>query len=257
MQNVFMRSSFIAISSTAVFAAQINKKSLVIHNDVEIIPEHKENEVILAKFGIKASNVERIDPIGNEKVKRIFNASSNGKHLLRHTLAIPGGIEKYAIYKYKQTSQSTSKSIKNEDDNNSNNNSNNQDEIIALIRFGDAVCGHPSIVHGGMISTMIDDAYGWVFIAGRRQVGFTANLNVNFRRPIRSDDVVILKSKIVEEKGRKFKLISTVSNLKGDVMVDSTAIFLQPKLETVKGLWMYFHHVKTQLWLYWLEKTTF
>jgi acyl-coenzyme A thioesterase PaaI-like protein len=226
MQNIVLRSSFLAVST--VFVVQ-KQRDLIINNDVKMKPI-TEGERALNVCGIKLSEVERIDPLGNEKIRTIFNFSEKGKHVLHHTLAKKGGIEKYEIYKYNQPSKDK------------------QDEVIAIIKFGDAVCGHPKVVHGGIISTMIDNTYGWVFIAGRKQIGFTANLNVNFRKPIGSDQLVILKSKLVEQKGRKYKLEATIRDMQGQVLVESTALFLQPR-----EMSMYLLYQRNDLWLSWLE----
>ena len=54
-------------------------------------------------------------------------------------------------------------------------------EIITVIKYGDALNGHPGVVHGGILAMCFDNCFGWVFFANRLMPGFTANLNVNFR----------------------------------------------------------------------------
>jgi hypothetical protein len=63
----------------------------------------------------------------------------------------------------------------------SNGSSTNSGELIALIKYGDAVNGHPEVVHGGILALCFDNLFGWVFFASKLKAGFTANLNVNFR----------------------------------------------------------------------------
>lgn len=55
------------------------------------------------------------------------------------------------------------------------------DEITCILKFGNKLNGHPGIVHGGVISTVIDNTFGWLFTALKYPPSFTANLNVNFR----------------------------------------------------------------------------
>jgi acyl-coenzyme A thioesterase PaaI-like protein len=54
-------------------------------------------------------------------------------------------------------------------------------EITCIVRFGNKLNGHPGIVHGGIISTTIDNTFGWLFIALNYPSAFTANMSVNFR----------------------------------------------------------------------------
>ena len=54
-------------------------------------------------------------------------------------------------------------------------------EIITVIKYGDALNGHPGVVHGGILAMCFDNCFGWVFFASKLMPGFTANLNVNFR----------------------------------------------------------------------------
>ena len=58
---------------------------------------------------------------------------------------------------------------------------NDDEEITCIIHFGNKLNGHPGIVHGGIISTAIDNTFGWLFTALNYPPSFTANLNVNFR----------------------------------------------------------------------------
>jgi hypothetical protein len=47
-----------------------------------------------------------------------------------------------------------------------------------------AVCGHPKLVHGGAIASLLDDTMGTLFLSLGEGNGFTANLNIDYRRPI-------------------------------------------------------------------------
>ena len=55
------------------------------------------------------------------------------------------------------------------------------DEITCILKFGNKLNGHPGVVHGGLISTAIDNTFGWLFTALKYPPSVTANLNVNFR----------------------------------------------------------------------------
>lgn len=103
-------------------------------------------------------------------------------------------------------------------------------EIMGLIKFGHALNGHPGVVHGGILAMSFDNMFGWVFFAANMQAGFTANLNVNFRKPVFAGTVVRIHSKLVEKKDRKKYLEATMYDAKtGVVLAESTSLFILPK----------------------------
>ena len=56
--------------------------------------------------------------------------------------------------------------------------------LRALVTLGDRSCGHPSIVHGGALAAVLDDAFGTLFMHSGVGSGFTANLSVDYVRPV-------------------------------------------------------------------------
>ena len=125
------------------------------------------------------------------------------KNLVHDTLNGKRMIETYEIYR-KQSS----------------------DEVWAVITFGDLLNGHPNYVHGGMISTMIDMTYGWLFFACGFPAAMTANLNVDFRKPIPANSTVLLKTKLKETKGRKLYMTATMEDINGNILAESTSLFI-------------------------------
>lgn len=53
-------------------------------------------------------------------------------------------------------------------------------KLVSVFHFGDKICGHPTIIHGGAIGVVLDETLGWLFIL-TSGVGYTANLNINYR----------------------------------------------------------------------------
>ena len=53
--------------------------------------------------------------------------------------------------------------------------------------------GYPGRMHGGLVSTLLDEAMGWA-VYGARQWGATARLSVRFRKPIRLDQTLRIEA---------------------------------------------------------------
>jgi hypothetical protein len=63
-----------------------------------------------------------------------------------------------------------------------------QQRLHMLLAFGVPVCGHPSIVHGGLISAIFDETFG-ALLWTAKSLGhmesskvFTARLEVDFKK---------------------------------------------------------------------------
>jgi 3'-phosphoadenosine 5'-phosphosulfate synthase len=90
-----------------------------------------------------------------------FSRYSLSHHLLHSSLSGPEKLEHYSL------------SI-----------SQDKRELRGELRLGSKVCGHPAFIHGGAIASVCDDAMGMLFLSSGHGSGFTANLNVNYRKPI-------------------------------------------------------------------------
>ncbi len=102
-------------------------------------------------------------------------------------------------------------------------------DIVCLVEIGDRLCGHPEIVHGGIISAIFDNNFGWWFIAKKERPGFTANLNINFRKPIFANSIGVIKAKLDRLEGRKLFMSAVWENVKGELQADATSLFIRPK----------------------------
>ena len=56
--------------------------------------------------------------------------------------------------------------------------------LRCLAVLGARACGHPSIVHGGALAALLDDAFGTLVLHCGVGSGFTANLSVDYAKPV-------------------------------------------------------------------------
>lgn len=71
-------------------------------------------------------------------------------------------------------------------------------EIACIVHIGEKLCGHPGIVHGGIISAIFDNTFGWLFLTLKEKPAFTANLNINFRKPVYANTSAVVHCKVTE-----------------------------------------------------------
>ncbi|RKP34711.1 HotDog domain-containing protein, partial [Dimargaris cristalligena] len=110
---------------------------------------------------------------------------------------------------------------------------NNQtDDVMTQIQYlGRSLCGHDGIIHGGLLATIVDEAFArlaFAFLPGHS--GFTANLNVDYRSPVPADIMVVLVISIDRVDGRKVFLKARMSSLDGKfTFLESTSLYIAPR----------------------------
>jgi acyl-coenzyme A thioesterase PaaI-like protein len=111
----------------------------------------------------------------------------------------------------------------------------NGDALVSIQYLGNALCGHPGIVHGGMLATLMDEGLArCCFPALPHKVGVTATLTVNYRKPCKADQFVVLKAETTKVEGRKAWVKGRLETLPpdgsdGDLLVEADALFVEPR----------------------------
>ncbi|KJK83595.1 hypothetical protein H634G_01724 [Metarhizium anisopliae BRIP 53293] len=86
--------------------------------------------------------------------------------------------------------------------------------IIAACYVSDRLCGHPGYVHGGLSFVLFDDIFalcaGMGFESG---VAMTANMSINFRKPLLPERLCIIRAEVVRQQGRKAWVEGSVRSL--------------------------------------------
>lgn len=100
---------------------------------------------------------------------------------------------------------------------------------------GEALCGHPGIVHGGFLATMLDEGLARAaFAALPHGVGVTASLSINYKAPCEAGQYVVLRGELTNAEGRKAWVEGRLETLPvGDeepvVLATATALYIEPK----------------------------
>ncbi|EQC27837.1 hypothetical protein, variant 2 [Saprolegnia diclina VS20] len=102
-------------------------------------------------------------------------------------------------------------------------------QTISLVHFGEKLCGHTGIVHGGCISTVCDELFGWTMYWITGNVGFTAYLNVNFRKPLPTQTSGIIYTELDRREGRKVFMKARVEDNDGTLYTEASALFILPR----------------------------
>lgn len=113
--------------------------------------------------------------------------------------------------------------------------------ITAISYIGDDLCGHPGIVHGGLLATMLDEGLArCCFDALPHKIAVTANLNVNYRKPTPAGSFLVLRAETTKVEGRKAWVKGHIELLaapgeKPTIVAEATALYISPKYAAVSA----------------------
>jgi acyl-coenzyme A thioesterase PaaI-like protein len=108
-------------------------------------------------------------------------------------------------------------------------------KFVSMQYLGPALCGHPGIVHGGLLATLLDEGLArCCFPALPHKVGVTASLKIDYRKPCMAGQYVVLKAETTKVEGRKAWVKGRLEVLNrdgsdGDVLVEAEALFVEPR----------------------------
>jgi uncharacterized protein (TIGR00369 family) len=103
----------------------------------------------------------------------------------------------------------------------------NQQRVESQFQFKPEHCGFPEVVHGGLITTILDETMAWTVGVCAQKFAYCAELTVRFLRPIAPGTDMVARGEMIENKrGRLFLVRAEIVNLQGDLMAEASGKFL-------------------------------
>jgi acyl-coenzyme A thioesterase PaaI-like protein len=115
-------------------------------------------------------------------------------------------------------------------------------EMVSIFYVGNNVSGHPGMVHGGLLATMLDEGLArCCFPALPNKVAVTANLQINYKKPTKTDQYLVLKAKTIKVEGRKAFVEGHIETMpengeEPETLVTANALFIEPKHASVSAI---------------------
>ncbi len=88
--------------------------------------------------------------------------------------------------------------------------------------------GYPNIIHGGIVTTILDEAMAKVILF-HDAVAYTAKLEVRFSEKLKPDTPYRVFGRINRRKGRVFETEAWIEDLDGRKLASAKAVFLSPR----------------------------
>lgn len=110
-------------------------------------------------------------------------------------------------------------------------------EVTATFRPRPEHIGFADTVHGGLVSTVLDEAMVWACGVAAHQFAYCAELTVRFRQPVRPGSDLRLSGVLTENRrGRLFLARAELRDTSGQVLATATGKYIPIPLETVEGM---------------------
>jgi len=101
--------------------------------------------------------------------------------------------------------------------------------VYSDITLSENYIGYEGYIHGGIISTVVDEAMGWACISNKKKFYFTIELSLKFLKPVQPNIQVHVSARVVKEEGKILYTASEIVNNAGVVLVKSEAKFYPAK----------------------------
>ena len=112
-----------------------------------------------------------------------------------------------------------------------------RESVISWLKVPDHLCGWSNLVHGGIISTMLDEAMGWAALVILKKLVVSKSIAVDFLKPILIGKEIRVEgnvSKINSE--REAILQGCIYNDKSEMCARSSSLVSLFSLETLRKM---------------------
>lgn len=100
------------------------------------------------------------------------------------------------------------------------------DKLYAQVRVPVTMAGWDTTVHGGILSTILDEMMGWSVIYLRGKIGVTKTMTVDFLKPVRTEQRLTAIGFIAEEiSDRQMRVTGEIYSEEGVLCVRSSGLF--------------------------------
>ena len=102
--------------------------------------------------------------------------------------------------------------------------------VVAHVKLGTKMNGHPGVVHGGILSLIFDDVLGYGFEALGIKMAFTANLSVDYRAPVPAGTMILVQAQLEQWEGRKLYWKAQMTSMDNETLfAECSSLYIIPR----------------------------
>lgn len=111
------------------------------------------------------------------------------------------------------------------------------DDIVSTWHPGTHYQGWIDTVHGGILSTLIDEVSGWVVTRKLQTSGYTVKLNVRFRKAVSTTDPELtIRARITKQERSLVYIHAEIRNSNGELCNEGEVVYFVMNQEKAKEM---------------------
>jgi len=111
--------------------------------------------------------------------------------------------------------------------------------VFSWLTVPEHLCGYNKVVHGGIVSTVLDEIMGWAALYLLEKITLTKTMTVAFDKAVYVGEPLMAEAKVIGRSGKREALLEAyIENEKGEICATSEGSFtlLSPKLAIRLGV---------------------
>jgi acyl-coenzyme A thioesterase PaaI-like protein len=109
--------------------------------------------------------------------------------------------------------------------------------VQTRFRLRDAHVGFRNVVHGGILTTVLDEIMVWACAVPTRRFAFCAELTVRFANLVRPDDEIIASGELLaNRKNRVFEAKAVLTSSSGELFAEARGKYLPIPKKDLTGM---------------------
>jgi acyl-coenzyme A thioesterase PaaI-like protein len=103
--------------------------------------------------------------------------------------------------------------------------------VLARFVFRPEHQGWDGVVHGGLVSVLLDEAMAWA-ASSSTVMYYTARMEVRYRRPVPVHAPLVVRGWVLSKRGSRLETRAEVQSNGGEKLAEATALFLRAPSST-------------------------
>jgi uncharacterized protein (TIGR00369 family) len=108
--------------------------------------------------------------------------------------------------------------------------------VVSLCTVPAEFCSFDGMVHGGIITALLDEAAAWALMARHGRLGVTRELTSRFLKPVPTGTTVQLEARIVSFAPPAAEVATAIHDAGGLCLAEGTSSWAFPRLERIAAL---------------------
>ena len=116
------------------------------------------------------------------------------------------------------------------------------DEFKTLVYLGNGMDGMPGVLHGGIVTTLLDEVFSCLIGSTKRLQGqawgagvVTASLKTDFLNPLQTPAIIVVTALLKKTEGRKWYIDGYIEDGQGKIFAKAESLWLEKK-KTIQKL---------------------